>query len=533
MQELDDINLLREYTERGSEKAFTALVERHINKVYSVALRHTHNPHQAEEITQAVFVILASKANHLGKSVILEGWLYQTARLTATTLIRSEIRRGRREQEAHMQNVLDENESQVWTQIAPQLDAALARLNSTDRNAVVLRFFYGKNMGEIGAALGATEEGARKRVNRALEKLRKYFFKHGVTSTTATIAGAISANSVQAAPATLAKTISAIAISKGATASTSTLILIKGALKIMAWSKMKTAIGVGVAILIAGGAATALFSNNISKNKNSVAYIHKPDEPAAVAILQKALTRYATMSTYTDSGMAVITTQNSLTNTFKIKLGQPNYYLVEWDQRTLPEFSFKGAIWSAGNGDYILNQAAGGDTIFKRMKDAYAAQVEGMGFSGEASFFIPSFFQEAKQNHGRVSGSLAQGKDDTFDGIDCYVLTETLNDRIIARWIGKQDLLIHQIQTQYLTLPAQKPVSIDDATIEKALVKLGKPVSADTMVWMRSQIQEVDQNSANSKSYTVTEIHQNIVVNQPLTKNDFIYDVPNGLKLQE
>src|SRR5438046_899626 len=98
MQEPDDISLLREYAKNGSESAFTALVERHINKVYSVALRHTRNPHQAEEITQAVFVILAKKASHLGKRVILEGWLYETARLTAATFLRSEIRRTRREQ---------------------------------------------------------------------------------------------------------------------------------------------------------------------------------------------------------------------------------------------------------------------------------------------------------------------------------------------------------------------------------------------------------------------------------------------------
>ena len=77
MQELDDNALLREYVERGSDEAFAALVTRHVNKVYSVALRHTGNPHSAEEITQAVFVILARKSRHLGRRVILSGWLYQ------------------------------------------------------------------------------------------------------------------------------------------------------------------------------------------------------------------------------------------------------------------------------------------------------------------------------------------------------------------------------------------------------------------------------------------------------------------------
>ena len=256
MQEPDDIALLRKYVEHDSEEAFAALVARHVNKVYSVALRHTRNPHQAEEITQAVFVILAKKSRQLGKRVILSGWLYQAARLTAVTFIRGEIRRARREQEAHMQTALHENESDAWTQIAPLLDAAMARLNETDRQAVVLRFFDGKSLREVGLALGAKEEAAKKRVSRALEKLRTYFAKRGVSATTATIAGGISAHSVQVAPAVLAKSVTAAALAKGAMVSGSTLSLIKGGLKLMAWTKVKMAIVVGAGVLFAAGTAT-------------------------------------------------------------------------------------------------------------------------------------------------------------------------------------------------------------------------------------------------------------------------------------
>ena len=190
---------------------------------------------------------------------MLEGWLYETARLTAMTFIRSEIRRARREQEAYMQNVLNENETEIWPQIAPLLDAAMAGLNETDRHAVVLRFFYGKSMKEIGAALGGSEDTARMRVNRALEKLRKFFIKRGIASTTVTLAGAISANSVQAAPVALAKTVTAVAVAKGVAGSGSTLTLIKGTLKIMAWTKAKTAIVAGVAVLLAVGGGTTIY----------------------------------------------------------------------------------------------------------------------------------------------------------------------------------------------------------------------------------------------------------------------------------
>src|SRR5436305_7407664 len=129
MLDLHDTVLLKEYVERASEEAFATLVARHVDKVYSIALRHTRNAHQAEEITQAVFVILAKKSRHLGKRVILSGWLCRTAQLSAVSFVRSEIRRSRREQEAHMQNSLNETESGVWAQIAPLLDAALAGLS--------------------------------------------------------------------------------------------------------------------------------------------------------------------------------------------------------------------------------------------------------------------------------------------------------------------------------------------------------------------------------------------------------------------
>lgn len=248
MQEWDDIALLREYVERNSEEAFATLVRRHVDRVYSVALRHTGNPHQAEEITQAVFVILANKARRLRRGVILAGWLYQTTRLTAVTVTRSQIRRARREQEALMQIAPDDNDAEVWSEIKPLLDGALADLNDTDRNAVVLRFFYGKSLREIGTSLGSSEDSARMRVNRAIVRLRNYFLKRGVTSATATIALAIWTNSVQAAPMTLAKMATAVALAKGAATSASTLTIVKGALKVMAWTKAKVAI-VGAVIV--------------------------------------------------------------------------------------------------------------------------------------------------------------------------------------------------------------------------------------------------------------------------------------------
>jgi RNA polymerase sigma factor (sigma-70 family) len=244
----DDMALLREYARHNSEEAFATLVSRHVNLVYSVTRRQVHDPHLAEEITQGVFIILARKAESLGPKTILPGWLCRTARYTSANALTVQRRRQRREQEASMHYTLNEPEPDPWRQIAPLLDGAMERLGQKDHDAVVLRFFEGRNFSEVGAALGGSENAAKKRVNHALEKLRRYFSKHGVVSTTAIIAGTLSANSVQAAPTVLAKAIATVVTAKGAAASGSTLTLVKGALKLMAWTNAKTALVTAVVV---------------------------------------------------------------------------------------------------------------------------------------------------------------------------------------------------------------------------------------------------------------------------------------------
>jgi len=164
----DDMRLLQEYALGRSEAAFATLVSRHINLVYSAALRQTRDSQLAEEITQAVFILLARKANSLRPKTILTGGYI--GRLF-------------------------------------MFPAALSK--------AMLRFFEGRSLEEVGSTLGASEEAAKKRVSRALEKLRNFFTRRGVSSTTAIIADAISAHSIQVAPAALAKSATAIALAKG------------------------------------------------------------------------------------------------------------------------------------------------------------------------------------------------------------------------------------------------------------------------------------------------------------------------------
>jgi uncharacterized protein (TIGR03435 family) len=286
METMDDLALLHEYAAHGSETAFETLVSRRVGFVYSAALRQVRDPHLAEEITQAVFIILAQKAGKLSDKTILTGWFFKTTRFAALAQTRAAAKRLLRtatiEKEFQMQSESTVSDL-IWEQMSPLLDEALASLGETDRQAVLLRFFENKSLAEVGNHLATSEDTARKRVTRALEKLRKYFSKRGVDSTAASIGGALSVNSVHAAPVALAKAVTVVAVAKGAAASVSTLTLIKGALKIMAWTNAKSAIAAGAVILLAvGTTSTIAIANSNARKTEKLWRINKPLTPAQI-----------------------------------------------------------------------------------------------------------------------------------------------------------------------------------------------------------------------------------------------------------
>jgi RNA polymerase sigma factor (sigma-70 family) len=264
MPDISDMELVREFARNHSEAAFTELMRRHLNLVYSVARRCMGNDGDAHDVTQAVFIILARKAAGLRDKTLLAGWLYETTRFTAARLNRTNARRRAREQEAYMQSTLNEaDQAAVWARLSPHLEAAMSRLAERDRALLVLRFYENKSGPEAAALLGISEDSAQKRAWRAIEKLRKFFARQGVALSGVAIAGAVAANSVQAAPVALAKTIPAVALAHGAAATTSTLTLVKGALKIMAWTKAKMAVFTSVVILLAAAGTVTVVENHL------------------------------------------------------------------------------------------------------------------------------------------------------------------------------------------------------------------------------------------------------------------------------
>ncbi|MEY2409376.1 MAG: hypothetical protein QOF48_2046 [Verrucomicrobiota bacterium] len=274
------MDLLGEYVAQGSEDAFRQLVERHVNLVYSVASRRDCPSQEAEEITQAVFIILARKAALLPPGTVLAGWLYQTARLTAANAVRSRHRRIRREQEAHMHLSSDTPSSDDdWRTVAPLLDDAVGVLKEKDRDAVVLRFFENKSMAEVGRILGITEGAAKMRVSRALEKLRNNLARKGVGLSTTAIAATLAVHSIEAAPASVS-----LAAAAHASAPASTLDLVNTTLHIMSSTKIKILLGALIVLLLGSIAVTSWFvfihlPHGHSQSPSSFAELREADIP--------------------------------------------------------------------------------------------------------------------------------------------------------------------------------------------------------------------------------------------------------------
>lgn len=244
-----DAVLLRRYAREHDEGAFRQLVERHIDLVHSLALRRLGgDAHAAADVTQQVFTALARGALRLAPEIVLAGWLYGTTRHLSANWVRAEQSRRARERTA--QDLLAMNTAPAavveWDQVRPWLDTVLDELGERDRTAILLRFFARHTFAQVGGALQVSEDAARMRVERALERLRAALAKRGVLSSAAALGGLLAQNAVAGAPAGLAATVAAGAL-KGAGVAV-------GIFALMNWTKLL--IGVSGVVVVAGTVAT-------------------------------------------------------------------------------------------------------------------------------------------------------------------------------------------------------------------------------------------------------------------------------------
>ena len=246
---MDDDELLHRYSRERSESAFAELVARHVGLVYSSALRQmSGNHHQAQEVTQMVFISLARKAANLVSHPALSAWLYRSTSFASLEMRRRESRRTLYERAAALESALASEAEQAveWSKIRPVLDETINHLGAHDREAIVLRYFAGRSYAEIGRRLGLSENTARMRVERALDKLQARLRRRGITSTGATIAACIAAETSVAAPTSVASGATAAGLAAGSASSAGLLLIM---------STNKITVG-AIGLLIAAGAAS-------------------------------------------------------------------------------------------------------------------------------------------------------------------------------------------------------------------------------------------------------------------------------------
>jgi RNA polymerase sigma factor (sigma-70 family) len=273
---MQDDTLLTQYARDGSEAAFSQLIARHMTLVYRTCLRETGSQSQAEDAAQVVFLLLARKAKTLRTGPSLAGWLYQTSRFVAKDVRKQEARRKLRE-EAVMQEIAHDQAAPVpeWESIEPLLNNALSSLKSADREAVLLRFLEGYNLAETGIALNISEDAARMRVTRAVEKLRRYLTAHGAAVTGLILTGLLTSEAAHPVPAHAAATITQgtlQAISTGPTANV--LLLSKGIYHTMKIAQLKIAALIATTLLV--GISVPLLAHTFSPHKANIRVLAPP-----------------------------------------------------------------------------------------------------------------------------------------------------------------------------------------------------------------------------------------------------------------
>lgn len=267
----EDIALLRRYAETRDEAAFSELVGLHLNGVYSVARRRVGGDAQlAEDVSQQVFLALARNAKRLSAYPLLSGWLYLTTRNVSANVVRAERRRKAREQEIHtMQNIPGRGPVDTdWTRLAPVIETAMDQLGEDDRMAVLLRFVDRQTFGQIASVLRVTDEAARKRVERALDRLRSILARRGIDSSGAALATVLTANMVTAAPAGLAVAVASAAIT-GAAAGSAGFTLFT----LMSLTKIQ--LGVAAAIVIASAGGVFVLRDRNAALQRELAELHR------------------------------------------------------------------------------------------------------------------------------------------------------------------------------------------------------------------------------------------------------------------
>jgi RNA polymerase sigma factor (sigma-70 family) len=356
MQDKSDAQLLREYVQNGDEAAFTELVGRHTNLVYSAAARQVESPDMAADIAHRVFIGLVRGAKplipKLAETASLAGWLCRSARNLALNLRRDEFRRHFRERQAMEQLNIISDPAPDWDSLRPVLDEAMSKLDETDYDALVMRFYNNQSLREVGLAQGVSDDTAQKRVSRALDKLREQLSRRGISTTAGAISLALAANAVQAAPPGLAAAISTAALA-GAAVTTSTIIATTTKAIVMT-TLQKAAVTASLAILAGAGIYEAA-QNSKLRDQIQTIQEDQASKSARMSVLESANADLSNQVARTKIAQAM--SKSEFNELLKLR-GQATQ--AQAVSRELAKLKSNGGNQSNGMPDYMTNAMAFG-----------------------------------------------------------------------------------------------------------------------------------------------------------------------------
>lgn len=504
-----DAPLLLRYARDGSEDAFTRFVGRHIDLVYSAALRRCDgDAHRAEEAVQQVFISVARHAERLAQHPAIEAWLYTATRNAVINLAVSARRRAHYEQEAAMTTLSAIEESAAdWNDLRPVIDSVMDELGNGDRTAVLLRFFHQRSFAEIGTALGLSENTARMRTERALEKLRRLLAKRGVRSTGAALGLVLGTTAVQAAPAALLAAVvarcgrlatgstdaagSAAALFNAKNAITAATVAVSiglVTLGIYALPKGRNGTGPAQTTVVAQPAESPRTHNlslaptsdpvaapaggSILRSRLAEAGENPPSSPEAVEILQKMAAAYATLTSYQDQGEVVIIPRSGrgalITIAFALQLEPPSKMVINWEERFTAKLTFSGHIIVAADGTTTLKQSMA--KAPRLCKDPQEALVLGFVSNHGGGYHVPSMFLPKTTPYqfrltDLVEATVVESQD--VEGKACYHLKGRCpNGPGYELWIARDDFLLRKLKTNGSAMSSMFPFARPDAPFD-------------------------------------------------------------------
>ncbi|MGI4790879.1 MAG: RNA polymerase sigma factor [Janthinobacterium lividum] len=531
---MTDWQLLRKFTDQDSQTAFTELSQRYTNLVYRVCLRELEDAALAEDASQAVFLILARKAKTLTpicQEATLSSWLFQTALLTSKNVRRQEQRRQVREQEAATMQAGQVNEPPGWVDVEPLLNEAIRALPFGQRTLILERFFQERPLAEIGAGQGISEDAARMRVNRALDRLRRFFAARNVTLS-ATALAAILPQAVRPAPAHAVEAIQRLSLAPSpSAANTSSQIIAQGAIHTMNLKRLRLQMGAAalVAVFVLGTAGAIQVTAQMKARV--VLAEQQQDQTRALAAMDQMYATYAAMKSFKCHVMSR-DDLGEVASDGDYEIGRPNK--IRFKRFTLNR-DMSGQTFAVSDGSNLFTTCTEGNSGVHGAADRYAKQQ--VRFVGPPN--VPQDLSPWFASFGGINFSYGVEPD---SGMPDVMLGLRLHSTPVGQMLSPVYSLGQPVVQDLPGTPGPIPLDVVIAHIPYVAGTTGRnwPGAAEVVTYYIGQrdhllykLTAADPRTSNALETgieldTRTETYDSIAINSTLPASDFVFTPPSG-----